>query len=199
MTHRTLDYEERLRAALRAAADSVEPAAAGWSGSGRGSHAPRPATAAWLATDAEPSWPGPVMDRLRSFPAAALRWLRPVTARGAPAPYGWLRPLAAAAAFVLVVGAGALALTQRLTQSIAPASSSGRSARRRPQTQDNGGGQSGGGQTLGSGPSTTAPSPSSASGGASAAPAGSPAPSSQPSPSCSPSPSRTRPRAATRR
>ena len=62
------------------------------------------------------------MDRLRSFPAAALRWLRPVTAGGAPAPYGWLRPLAAAAAFVLVVGTGALALTQHLTQTIAPAS-----------------------------------------------------------------------------
>ena len=123
MTHRTLDYEERLRAALRAAAESVEPDGGGLERIRARIHAPRPATAAWLATEAEPARPGPVMDRLRAFPAAALRWLRPVTAGGAPAPYGWLRPLAAAAAFVLVVGSGALALTQHLTQSFAPAGS----------------------------------------------------------------------------
>ena len=125
MTHRTLDYEERLRAALRAAAESVEPDGGGLERIRARIHAPRPATAAWLATDTVTSGPGPVMDRLRSFPAAALRWLRPVTAGGAPAPYGWLRPLAAAAAFVLVVGSSALALTQHLTQTIAPANSTG--------------------------------------------------------------------------
>src|SRR5215831_4396350 len=106
MTHRTLDYEERLRAALRAAAESVEPEGDGLERIRARIHAPRPATAAWLTTAAEPSGPGPV------------------TAGGAPAPYGWLRPLAAAAAFVLVVGTGALALTQHLTQTISPAGSS---------------------------------------------------------------------------
>ena len=125
MTHRTLDYEERLRAALRAAAESVEPEGDGLQRIRARIHAPRSATAAWMATEAAPSGAGPVMDRLRSFPAAALRWLRPVTAGGAPAPYGWLRPLAAAAAFVLVVGSSALALTQHLTQTIAPANSTG--------------------------------------------------------------------------
>ena len=186
MTHRTLDYEERLRAALRAAAESVEPDGGGLERIRARIHAPRPATAAWLATDVEP--PGSVIDRLRSFPAAALRWLRPVTAGGAPAPYGWLRPLAAAAAFVLVVGSGALALTQHLTQSITQANSSSTIGPAQQQTQGNGGGQSGGGHTFGGGPSATVSSPSSSGGGTGAASSGSPAPSSPGAPSCNPNP-----------
>jgi len=178
MTHRTLDYEERLRAALRAAAESVEPDGDGLERIRARIHAPRPATAAWLATEAEPSGPGSFADRLRSFPDAALRWLRPVTAGGAPAPYGWLRPIAAAAAFVLVVGFGAVALTQNLTQSISPASSQGHLGPAATQTQGAGGGSNGGGHTLGGGPSTAVPSSSSSSGGTAASPSGSPAPSS---------------------
>jgi len=185
MTYRTLDYEERLRAALRAAAESVEPDGDGLERIRARIHAPRPATAAWLATEAEPSGLGPVVDRLRSFPAAALRWLRPVTAGGAPAPYGWLRPLAAAAAFVLVVGTGALALTQNLTQSITPVGQNGQIGSAQTANKGSGGNHPGGGTLTGPG-STQVPTPSSS--GSVAAVPSSPGPSSQPSPSCSAKP-----------
>jgi hypothetical protein len=187
MTHRTLD-EERLRAALRAAAESVEPDGGGLERIRARIHAPRPATAAWLATETRPSGSGSVAGWLRRFPGALQNWLRPVTAHGAPAPYGWLRPLAAAAAFVLVVGSGALALTHSLTQRISPASTAGNLPP--AQTVHNGGSgqQAGGGQTFSGPTSSTQPEPTSSGNGSTAAPSGSSAASPQPSDNCSSKP-----------
>ena len=67
MTHPTLDHEERLRSALRAAADSIEPAADGLGRIRARLTPPRPVIAAWMV-----SWTEPVMLRLR----LAVPWLR---------------------------------------------------------------------------------------------------------------------------
>ena len=67
MTHPTLDHEERLRSALRAAADSVEPAADGLGRIRARLTPPRPVIAAWMV-----SWTEPAMLRLR----LVVPWLR---------------------------------------------------------------------------------------------------------------------------
>ena len=149
MTHPTLDHEERLRSALRAAADSIEPAADGLGRIRARLTPPRPVIAAWMV-----SWTEPVMLRLR----LAVPWLRlrlglahgrigPVAGRARPAlgqlgtlfggtgtaptpirptsgnlraasykvpvrAAAWLRPAAAIAAFVVIIGSGALAIGQ---------------------------------------------------------------------------------------
>ena len=120
MTHPTLDHEERLRRALRAAADSVEPAADGLGRIRARLTPPRPVIAAWMVSGTEP-----VMLRLR----LAVTWLRlrlgPAHGRLTaaftgimPAPgeprtrAAWLRPAGALAAFVVIIGSGALAISQ---------------------------------------------------------------------------------------
>ena len=119
---RTVDHEERLRHALRAAADSVEPAADGLERIRARLTRPRPAVAAWMAAAAEPVmlWFRPVLTWLRLRvspagtsagpgtspgvtsirPAGAVRWTR------SP----WLRPVAAMGAFALIIGSGAITL-----------------------------------------------------------------------------------------
>lgn len=140
MTHPTLDHEERLRSALRAAADSVEPAADGLGRIRARLTPPRPAIAAWMVTGTEPA-----MLRLR----LAATWLRlrlglayrrigPVAGRARPAlgqiaaPFtgimpapgeprtraAWLRPAGALAAFVVIIGSGALAISQLQQQAL---------------------------------------------------------------------------------
>ena len=160
MTHPTLDHEERLRSALRAAADSVEPAADGLERIRARLTPPRPLIAAWMV-----AWAEPVTLRLR----LAVPWLRlrlglapagsgrspacPSRARPAwhpvrrdrpapiadsagrrPAPGTCCRLAAAAAAmaaFVVMVGSGALAISQ-LQQT---ATLAGRAAAVRPQRE----------------------------------------------------------------
>ena len=140
MTHPTLDHEERLRSALRAAADSVEPAADGLGRIRARLTPPRPAIAAWMVTGTEPA-----MLRLR----LAATWLRlrlglayrrigPAAGRARPAlgqiaaPFtgimpapgeprtraAWLRPAGALAAFVVIIGSGALAISQLQQQAL---------------------------------------------------------------------------------
>src|SRR5450755_1791238 len=118
MTHPTLDHEERLRSALRAAADSVEPAADGLGRIRARLTPPRPVIAAWMVSGTEP-----VMLRLR----LAVTWLRlrlglahgrltaaftgVMPARGEPRTRAaWLRPAGALAAFVVIIGSGALVI-----------------------------------------------------------------------------------------
>ena len=141
MTHPTLDHEERLRRALRAAADSVEPAADGLGRIRARLTPPRPVIAAWMVSGTEPAalrlrlavtWLrlrlglahgriGPVAGRARP----ALGRIRAaftgiVPARSEPrARAAWLRPVGAMAAFVLIIGSGALAIA-RLQQTAAP-------------------------------------------------------------------------------
>jgi hypothetical protein len=141
MTHPTLDHEERLRRALRAAADSVEPAADGLGRIRARLTPPRPVIAAWMVSGTEPA-----VLRLR----LAVTWLRlrlglahgrigPVAGRARPAlgriraaftgivparsesraRAAWLRPVGAMAAFVVIIGSGALAIA-RLQQTAAP-------------------------------------------------------------------------------
>jgi hypothetical protein len=119
---RILDHEERLRHALRAAADSVEPAADGLERIRARLTRPRPAVAAWMVAAAEPAllWLRPVLARLRRRvspagaqvsagtgtgvtpvrPGGPLRWTRSA----------WLRPVAAMGAFAVIIGSGAIAL-----------------------------------------------------------------------------------------
>jgi hypothetical protein len=134
MTHPTLDHEERLRRALRAAADSVEPAADGLGRIRARLTPPRPVIAAWMVSGTEPAvlrlrlavtWLrlrlglahgriGPAVSRTR--PAlgritAAFTGVMP--ARGGPRTRAaWLRPAGAMAAFVVIIGSGALAIGQ---------------------------------------------------------------------------------------
>jgi hypothetical protein len=141
MTHPTLDHEERLRRALRAAADSVEPAADGLGRIRARLTPPRPMIAAWMVSGAEPAvlrlrlaatWLrlrlglahgriGPAAGRAR--PAigrltAAFTGIRPT--RGEPRTRAaWLRPAGAMAAFVVIIGSGALAI-DRLEQTAEP-------------------------------------------------------------------------------
>src|SRR5450755_179285 len=145
MTHPTLDHEERLRRALRAAADSVEPAADGLGRIRARLTPPRPVIAAWMV-----SWTEPAMLRIR----LAIPWLRlrldlahgrigPVAGRAHPAlgritaaftgimpargeprtRPAWLRAAGAMAAFVVIIGSGALAISQ-LQQTATPFGSS---------------------------------------------------------------------------
>lgn len=144
MTHPILDHEERLRRALRAAADSVEPAADGLGRIRARLTPPRPMIAAWMVSGTEPAalrlrlavtWLrlrlglahgriGPAVSRTRP----ALGWLttaftgiRP--ASGEPRTRAaWLRAAGAMAAFVVIIGSGALAIGQ-LRQTVAPAGS----------------------------------------------------------------------------
>ena len=62
MTHPSREYEDRLRRALRAAADSVEPSPDGLGRIRARLTPPRPVVAAWMVTETEPS-----MLRLRSL------------------------------------------------------------------------------------------------------------------------------------
>ena len=125
MTHPSREYEDRLRRALRAAADSVEPSPDGLGRIRARLTPPRPVVAAWMVTETEPS-----MLRLRSLlNSLRLRIGRP---RGQfrPAPAGtgaarhklrtqqsWLRPVAAMAAFVVILGSGAFAISKLMQTS----------------------------------------------------------------------------------
>ena len=125
MTHPSREYEDRLRRALRAAADSVEPSPDGLGRIRARLTPPRPVVAAWMVTETEPS-----MLRLRSLlNSLRLRIGRP---RGQfrPAPAGtgaarhklrtqqsWLRPVAVMAAFVVILGSGAFAISKLMQTS----------------------------------------------------------------------------------
>ena len=152
MTHPSREYEDRLRRALRAAADSVEPSPDGLGRIRARLTPPRPVVAAWMVTETEPS-----MLRLRSL-LSSLR-LRIGRPRGQfrPAPAGaggarhklrtqqsWLRPVAAMAAFVVILGSGAFAISKLMQTS--PSSSSVASG--------SSGGQNSGGAHAGGGGST---------------------------------------------
>jgi hypothetical protein len=172
MTHPTLDHEERLRSALRAAADSIEPAADGLGRIRARLTPPRPVIAAWMV-----SWAEPVMLRLR----LAVPWLRlrlglahgrigPVAGRARPAlgqlgtlfggtgtapipirpasgklpvrAAAWLRPAAAIAAFVVIIGSGALAIGQlQQTATLARRAAASSHSGRQPNSVRGGGGR----------------------------------------------------------
>jgi hypothetical protein len=144
MTHPTLDHEERLRRALRAAADSVEPAADGLGRIRARLTPPRPVIAAWMVSGTEPAvlrlrlavtWLrlrlglahgriGPVAGRARpalGLLTAAFTAIMPVRGEPRTRPT-WLRTVGAMAAFVVIIGSGALAIG-RLQQTVAPAGS----------------------------------------------------------------------------
>jgi hypothetical protein len=139
MTYPTREHEELLRRALRVAADSVEPAGDGLERIRARLTTPRPAVAAWMMSGTEPAvlrlrplltslrplltslrplltrlrplltslWP--LLTRLRQVTESALDrlWAN----RGAPRTHpAWLRPAAAMAAFVVIIGSGALAI-----------------------------------------------------------------------------------------
>ena len=194
MTHRTLDYEERLRHALRAAAESVEPEGDGLERIRARIATPRHAPAAWMAASAEPSGPriGPALRAFRD--SRAVRWLFPAADGGSPSPYRWLRPVAAMAAFVLILGSGALALTN-VSTGVVPASSKSSTGQPLNVNKDhgqpagkgqqvNGGGSSGGGSSA-----APAPAPSAGSSqGQGQGQASSPKPKPTPSASCSKTP-----------
>src|SRR5580704_10077052 len=102
------DYEEALRRALHAAADSIEPSADGLQ------RISRP----MLSFESASAWYTDVAARLRSRAqplAAGLRAVtdlfRPSAAGHARSRYGWVRPLAAMSVAIFVVAAGGFALT----------------------------------------------------------------------------------------
>jgi hypothetical protein len=119
---RTVDHEERLRHALRAAADSVEPAADGLERIRARLTRPRPAVVAWMVAGAEPGVLRlrPMLTRLRLRVSPAGRAVRPGTSPAVTTirPAGalhwtrspWLRPVAAMGAFAVIIGSGAIAL-----------------------------------------------------------------------------------------
>jgi hypothetical protein len=132
MTYPTREHEELLRRALRVAADSVEPAGDGLERIRARLTTPRPAVAAWMMSGTEPAVLRlrplltslrplltrlqplltrlrPLLTRLRQVTESALDrlWAN----RGAPRTHpAWLRPAAAMAAFVVIIGSGALAI-----------------------------------------------------------------------------------------
>jgi hypothetical protein len=111
MTYPTREHEELLRRALRVAADSVEPAGDGLERIRARLTTPRPAVAAWMMSGTEPAVlrMRPLLARLRQVTESALDrlWAN----RGAPRTHpAWLRPAAAMAAFVVIIGSGALAI-----------------------------------------------------------------------------------------
>ena len=247
MTYPTREHEELLRHALRAAADSVEPAGDGLERIRARLTSPRPAVAAWMMSGAEPAalrfkpvltWfrlrigpvpgrIGPVFGRIgptlgRIGPAfgrigplssrigPALGWAGQAAARLRPrgdaiGARPWLRPAAALAAFVVIIGSGALAINVLQQHNQAPSSLIGTSASQGVAGQTSGGAVSGGGHKIvpsvpfipfwplhGAGP-TPAPIPPSPK--VSPAPAASCTPTVTPSrstpPSASPSPSQS--------
>lgn len=155
MTHPTREHEERLRRALRAAADSVEPAADGLGRIRARLTPPRPLVAAWMVSGTEPAALrlrfaltslrlriglalGPALRHLQ--PALrhlqpAFRHVRPAFSKIGPALGSlgsardklrtrptWLRLAASMAAFLVIIGSGALAIS-KLQQSITPTGS----------------------------------------------------------------------------
>jgi hypothetical protein len=133
MTYPTREHEELLRRALRVAADSVEPAGDGLERIRARLTTPRPAVAAWMMSGTEPAVLRlrplltslrPLLTRLRQVTESALDrlWAGRGALRTHPA---WLRPAAAMAAFVVIIGSGALAiraLQHTITQTAAPQS-----------------------------------------------------------------------------
>ncbi len=127
MTYPTGEHEELLRRALRAAADSVEPADDGLERIRARLRPPRPALSAWMMSGTEPAAlrlkPTLTWLRLRSGTALggvrpALRRLRPATTwfrpgDGTPKAHpAWLRPVATVAAFFVIIASGAFAISQ---------------------------------------------------------------------------------------
>ncbi len=136
MTYPTREHEELLRRALRGAADSVEPAGDGLERIRARLRPPRPALAAWMMSSAEPAALRlqPVINwfrlRMARVPEGSRRWLAPgglpPALRGigpamarlggsaaSPSPRaGWLRAAAAMAAFTVIIGSGAFAITE---------------------------------------------------------------------------------------
>src|SRR6266487_3988730 len=142
MTYPTREHEELLRRALRVAADSVEPAGDGLERIRARLTTPRPAVAAWMMSGTEPAVlrMRPLLTRLRQVSESALDRLwagrsaldrlwagrcalrAHLALRAHPA---WLRPAAAMAAFVVIIGSGALAiraLQHTITQTGVPTS-----------------------------------------------------------------------------
>ena len=123
MTYPTREHEDLLRRALRAAGDSVEPAGDGLERTRARLTRPRPAFAAWMMSGAEPAAlrVRPVLSWLRlriglalGRIGPALAWLRARFRAGdgtVKAGPGWLRPVAAIAAFVVIIGSGAFAIS----------------------------------------------------------------------------------------
>jgi len=152
MTYPTREHEELLRRALRVAADSVEPAGDGLERIRARLTTPRPAVAAWMMSGTEPAVlrMRPLLTRLRQVSESALDRLwagrsaldrlwagrsaldRLWAGRGALRAHlalrahpAWLRPAAAMAAFVVIIGSGALAiraLQHTITQTGVPTS-----------------------------------------------------------------------------
>ena len=142
MTYPTREHEELLRRALRVAADSVEPAGDGLERIRARLTTPRPAVAAWMMSGTEPAVlrMRPLLARLRQVTESALDRLWAVRSaldrlwagRGALRAHlalrahpAWLRPASAMAAFVVIIGSGALAiraLQHTITQTGVPTS-----------------------------------------------------------------------------
>jgi hypothetical protein len=159
MTHPSREYEDRLRRALRAAADSVEPSPDGLGRIRARLTPPRPVVAAWMVAETEPS-----MLRLRSL-LTSLRLrigrprgqFRPASAGAGAARHklrtqqSWLRPVAAMAAFVVIVGSGAFAigkLMQTSTSSLSNSATGGSSTAHGSGASHGGAGVSGTGSAL---------------------------------------------------
>jgi len=148
MTHPTRENEERLRRALRAAADSVEPSADGLERIRARLTPDRPLVAAWMVSEADPAWRRlrPALTAIRMRTGRAFGPIRPALAgagsardkfRAGPP---WLRLAVSMAVFLVIIGSGALAISN-LQPGATPVISAAGPGHGRPSSSPSGGAQ----------------------------------------------------------
>ena len=194
MSQHEYDYDDVLRRALHAAAESVQPAGDGLERIRTRLTAPASlpvawlsAAAAWLLTSARlaTAWLLPATERAWAALGPLVERFKPAQAGAAARRYAWLRPAAATATAVAIVAMGALAVKE-LPQAISPAASNQSITGGQQGGQPGGSGVNGKATPLGS----QTPEPTTATGpGSTTKPPCAPAKKPHASPSVSPSPS----------
>src|ERR1700735_1984722 len=205
MSQHDHDFDEVLRRALHAAADSVQPAGDGLERIRARLTRPVPLPVAWVMASYRSAsgavlsrlrllatWMEPAAARLRPVLGPAVERVRPVWSGGARLQhrYAWLRPAAAAATVVAVVAMGALALKE-LPQAISPAASNQSITNGQPGSHPGNTAEDGNATPFAStGPAGVAPNKGSGTpkSGCSPSTSASPSPTVSPSPSASGSP-----------